>query len=89
MSAERELPVSIEAEQAVLGGLLLSPVTLPKVADWLTEGDFHQADHRLIFRAILALAAADKPFDPVTLGEWLEANDAPGLGGYLIDMGRA
>lgn len=86
MSAERELPVSIEAEQAVLGGLLLAPATLPKVADWLAEGDFYQADHRLIFRAILALASADKPFDPVTLGEWLEANDAPGLGGYLIDL---
>ena len=51
-------PNSIEAEQAVLGGLMLSPDSLDKVADKLTDDDFYRKDHRLIWRAINELASS-------------------------------
>ena len=68
----REPPHSLEAEQAVLGGLMLVPKSLAKVSDWLTEDDFFRKDHRLIYRAITRLAAEGTPFDAVTLGDWFE-----------------
>ena len=49
-------PHSIEAEQAVLGGLLLDPVAWDNVADAITADDFYRPDHRLIFAAIGDLA---------------------------------
>lgn len=85
----RVMPHSIEAEQSVLGGLMLAPDKLAAVADWLTEADFFRADHRVIFRGILALHEAGKPSDAVTLGEWIEASalgDQMGGTGYLIHL---
>src|SRR5690606_24607964 len=66
-------PQSVEAEQAVLGGLMLAPEAYDTVADSLAERDFYRRDHRLIFRAIRELAEKNKPFDAVTLGEWFES----------------
>ena len=54
-------PHSIEAEQAVLGGLMLSGEAWDKVADKLTEEDFYRRDHQLIFRAIGQLAEQGQP----------------------------
>lgn len=65
-------PNATDAEQAVLGGLMLEPSALAKISGWLTEDDFHQRAHRLIFRAIAKLCAAGTPLDAVTLGDWLE-----------------
>ncbi len=65
-------PHSIEAEQSVLGGLMLDNSSWDKVADEVYEGDFYRRDHRLIFRAIKALAEESSPFDVVTLAEWLD-----------------
>jgi len=65
-------PHSIEGEQAVLGGLLLSPLAWDLVADVVTEADFYREDHRLIFRAIHALNDLSKPCDAVTVTEWFE-----------------
>ena len=56
MEAQRTLPQSVEAEQAVVGGLMLAPESLAKVSDWLTADDFLRTDHRMIYRAILELA---------------------------------
>jgi replicative DNA helicase len=84
-------PQSIEAEQAVLGGLMLAPVALAKISDWLTADDFLRADHRLIYAGILALCEADRPCDAVTLGDWFEAQgqlDQVDGGAYLIDLAR-
>ncbi len=53
-----ELPVppwSLEAEQAVLGELMLAPEMLVKIADWITSENFYRRDHQLIYRAILEL----------------------------------
>jgi replicative DNA helicase len=65
-------PHSIEAEQAVLGGLLLEASAWDQVADAVTEGDFYRPDHRLIFESIGALAGNGKPCDVVTVSEHLE-----------------
>ncbi len=67
-------PHSIEGEQAVLGGLLLSPLAWDLVADVVTEVDFYREDHRLIFRAIHELNDRSKPCDAVTVTEWFEAH---------------
>jgi len=82
-------PHSIDAEQAVLGGLMLAPDALDKVADRLSEGDFYRKDHRLIWRAITELANKGMPCDAVTLGDWFEANGlAEMVGGasYLAEL---
>ncbi|MDQ3287613.1 MAG: replicative DNA helicase [Pseudomonadota bacterium] len=82
-------PQSIEAEQAVLGGLMLAPDAYDRVADQLTEPDFYRRDHQLIYRAIRELAEKNKPFDAVTLGEWFESQDLAEQvagGAYLIEL---
>ncbi|TAL73996.1 MAG: replicative DNA helicase [Rhodanobacter sp.] len=89
VEALRVPPHSIDAEQAVLGGLMLAPDALDKVADRLAEDDFYRRDHRLIWRAINELANKGMPCDAVTLGDWFEANGlAEMVGGasYLIEL---
>ena len=82
-------PQSIEAEQAVLGGLMLAPEAFDRVADQLTEGDFYRRDHQLIYRAIRELAEKSKPYDAVTLGEWFESQglaEQVAGGAYLVEL---
>ncbi|HEU4774445.1 MAG TPA: replicative DNA helicase [Lysobacter sp.] len=82
-------PQSIEAEQAVLGGLMLAPDAYDTVGDSLGEHDFYRRDHQLIFRAIRELAEKSKPFDAVTLGEWFESmgeSEQVAGGAYLIEL---
>jgi replicative DNA helicase len=84
-----DVPTRVDAEQAVLGAVMLDNRALARVSDWLTEGDFSRADHRAIYRAILALASAGKPFDQVTLAEGLEGEgDAEEAGGvrYILEL---
>jgi replicative DNA helicase len=68
-------PHSVEAEQAVLGGLMLDNSSWDAVADRLTAEDFYRRDHQLIFEAIAELAARSEPLDAVTLAEQLERRD--------------
>ncbi len=85
-------PHSIEAEQAVLGGLMLSGEAWDKVADKLSEEDFYRREHRLIFRAIAELTEKSMPSDAVTLGEWFEANGTSELVGgvaYVVELANA
>lgn len=56
-------PHSVEAEQAVLGGLLLDPTAWDQVADTIGATDFYRNDHRLVFEAIGKLVAEGKPFE--------------------------
>jgi replicative DNA helicase len=76
-------PHSIQAEQSLLGGLMLDNQTWDSVADKVGEGDFYRREHRLIFAAVRKLAEEEQPFDVVTLAETLEQNggleDAGGL----------
>ncbi|MFZ1344878.1 replicative DNA helicase [Thiothrix eikelboomii] len=84
-------PHSIEAEQSVLGGLMLDNEAWMVIGDKLSETDFYRQDHRLIFRAIAYLASQQKPLDIITLSEWLKENrsldDAGGLA-YLATMAK-
>lgn len=89
MDSVRIPPNAVDAEQAVLGGLMLDPKALPRVAAILAEADFYRRDHQLIYRAILELAERRKPHDAVTLGDWFEANglaEQIGGPGYLIEL---
>ncbi len=65
----RTPPYSLEAEQAVLGGLMLENGAWDQIADTINENDFHLFDHRIIFRAIAELAYHSQPFDVVTLAD--------------------
>jgi len=77
-------PNSIQAEQALLGGLMLDKNAWDRVADRVGEADFYRPDHRLIFAAIRELSERNQPCDAVTLSEYLESRgdlaDAGGLG---------
>ena len=75
-------PHSIEAEQAVIGGLMLENSAWDQVADLVVEEDFYRRDHRLIFHAIVDLSSRNTPFDVITLSERLEAiNELENAGG--------
>ncbi len=84
-------PHSLEAEQSVLGGLMLDSTAWDKVADKLTGRDFYRNDHRMIFDAIAELAEKGRPCDAVTLSEHLEKNarlaDAGGMA-YLAGLAK-
>lgn len=85
----RELPNAPEAEQAVLGGLMLASDALAEVSGWLEPEDFYRRDHQLIFRGVKELHEKGRPFDAVTLVDWF---DGAGLvhevdnGAYLIQL---
>jgi len=88
-SASQPLPHSIEAEQAVLGGLMLKNDAFDSIAEILSDSDFYSKDHQLIFNAMHRLAAEGQPFDPITLSEFLQNNNELGaIGGaeYLVDL---
>jgi replicative DNA helicase len=76
-------PHSIEAEQSVLGGLLLDNAAWDRIADFISEGDFYRYDHRIIFQCIVKLINGSKPADVITVFDALTAinksEDAGGL----------
>ncbi|MGH8648923.1 MAG: DnaB-like helicase N-terminal domain-containing protein, partial [Burkholderiales bacterium] len=89
VEAARVPPQSIEAEQSVLGGLLLDNTAWDRVADLVGEHDFYRADHRLIFQHIGALIEHGKPADTLTVAESLERSGKLGeIGGqaYLAAL---
>jgi replicative DNA helicase len=84
-------PYSLEAEQAVLGGLMIDNGTWDQVSDVVKEADFYRKDHRLIFSAIFSLAEKNEPYDVVTLSEWLDSyNELNNVGGlsYLGSLAK-
>ncbi|SDG73787.1 replicative DNA helicase [Pseudomonas benzenivorans] len=81
-------PHSVEAEQGVLGGLMLDNNTWDLLADQLVAGDFFRHDHKLIFKAIAALAEKTMPFDLVTVSESMEDLAAAGGLAYLAELAK-
>jgi replicative DNA helicase len=85
-------PQSIEAEQSVLGGLLLDNGAWDRAADVVTEADFYRFEHKIIFGAIGALIGASKPADVITVYEHLQmagkAEDSGGLS-YLNALAQS
>ena len=91
VAAIRTPPHSIEAEQSVLGGLLLDNSAWEKVADLLTDGDFYRHDHRIIFRHIAQLVDLARPADVVTVSESLDKHaELANVGGlaYLASLAQ-
>ena len=83
VEALRVPPQSLEAEQSVLGGLLLDNEAWDRVADLVTDQHFYRADHRLIFQHIGALIDGGKPADQLTVAESLErAGKLAEIGGH-------
>lgn len=75
-------PHSVEAEQSVIGGLLLENEALDKVADILSAKDFYRHDHKTIFEHISRLIELNRPADIVTVAESLENKaELSGVGG--------
>jgi len=84
-------PHSVEAEQSVLGGLMLEASALDKIVDLVTDGDFYRHEHRLIYRQIVRLSEQAKPVDVITVAEALEiAGDLDKAGGlpYLGSLAQ-
>ena len=84
-------PHSVEAEQSLLGALLLDNLSIEKVADLVTANDFYRDDHRRVFRAIARLVEGGKPADVVTTSDLLEAGEDKGKTGggvYLASLAQ-
>ena len=84
-------PHSVEAEQAVLGGLMLDNRRFDEVSEIISAADFYRQDHRLIFGAVERLASESEPLDVVTLAEDLDKeglNDQVGGLAYLGQLAK-
>lgn len=80
-------PHSVEAEQSVLGGILLDTTAWDKITDLLGEQSFYRHEHRLIFRHISKLTEQAKPVDVITVAESLESNAELEKAGGLAYLG--
>ncbi len=80
-------PHSVEAEQSVLGGMLLDSTAWDKVADLIGEQDFYRNEHRLIYRHIERLSDQARPVDVITVAEALESNNELEKAGGLAYLG--
>ncbi len=90
--AERIPPQSVEAEQAVLGALLIAPDILPSLAEKLRAEDFYRGSHQILFDIALAIAEKGDPVDLVTLTSRLqEVGKLEESGGleYLLALSRS
>ena len=84
LTPDKNLPYSVEAERAVLGGIMLKNDAWDLIAGVVFEEDFYQAEHKLIFKTIKSLQDIGKPVDVITVQETLEGNgDLP----FLVDLG--
>ncbi len=85
------LPNPTEAEQALLGSILIDSTAWAQIAGVMRQEDFHRADHRLIFAVLSELATRNRPLDVVTVSNQLERRklleDAGGLA-YLSQLAR-
>ncbi|MBP6422831.1 MAG: replicative DNA helicase [Propionivibrio sp.] len=81
-------PHSIEAEQSVLGGLLLDNAAFDKIADLVGESDFYRDEHKRIYRQIRKLLERNKPVDVVTVAESLDLSGEGGETGGLAYLGE-
>ena len=88
MAALKLPPHSLEAEQSLLGGLLLDNTAWDKIADLVSEIDFYRDDHRRVFRHIARLVELGKPADVVTVFESLEKSGEAEQAGGLAYLGE-
>ncbi len=91
LAALKMPPHSVEAEQSVLGGLLLENHAWDRIADVISQNDFYRHDHKLIYRMITKLIEQGKPADVVTVAELLENHgELSNVGGlpYLVALAQ-
>ncbi len=84
-------PHSVEAEQSVLGSMLIAPDSWDKVAEIVLESDFYNRSHQVIYQAILSLLAKNSPVDVITVSEHLEQHDTIADAGgfaYLAELAK-
>ncbi len=84
-------PHSNEAEQSVIGGLMLENHSWDRVVEIVSEIDFYRQEHRLLFRAMAEMAKSDRPFDVLTLAEHLKQHGVLADAGgevYLFELAR-
>lgn len=84
-------PHSLEAEQSVIGGLLLDNERWDTVSEHVMTQDFYSRPHRLIFDGVKSILEAGKPLDLITLSEYLEQREQlEDVGGfaYLADLAK-
>ncbi len=84
-------PHSVEAEQSVLGGMMIVNDSWDNIADTVAESDFYRAAHRQIYAQMGRLVEADEPIDVITLAEALNnAGELEAVGGlpYLTELAR-
>lgn len=81
-------PQSVEAEQCVLGGLLVDNDAWSRMGDVLTEQDFYRDDHRRIYRHIIRLMEKSQPADVITVSESIEATNETDQTGGLAYLGE-
>lgn len=84
-------PHSIDAEQAVLGGLMLDNAAWDQIVDRINERHFYRRDHQLIFRAMAKLMEESQPLDVITVSEALQKiEDQSDIGGlaYLGELAK-
>ncbi|GMB09780.1 primary replicative DNA helicase [Thermolongibacillus altinsuensis] len=89
---DRIPPQNIEAEQAVLGAILLEPSALTTASEILVPEDFYRSSHQKIFRTMLQLSDRGEPVDLVTVtSELADANSLEEVGGvsYLTELANA
>ena len=85
-------PHSVEAEQSLLGALLLDNQAFDKIADLVSGADFYRDDHRRIWRHIAKLIEASRPADMVTVAESIEGSedkDKTGGPAYLAQLAQS
>jgi replicative DNA helicase len=82
-------PHSLEAEESVLGSMLLSQDAIVEVSEILKPEDFYKESHSLIYETALALFAAGEPVDPITVSESLRAQgklERAGDRTYIVNL---
>lgn len=81
-------PQSIEAEQALLGGLLLRSDAWHNIGDKVSAADFYRNDHRTLYEAITKLVADNLPCDAITIGDWIKQHEKQHIVnvGYVLEL---
>ena len=81
-SIVKQMPMSVEAEQALLGSLIINPESFDKVAGFITVNDFYLEEHKHIYSALMKMYNQSKVIDAVTLVNALvEEGDRDEAGG--------
>ncbi|VFP87472.1 replicative DNA helicase [Candidatus Erwinia haradaeae] len=84
-------PRSIEAEQSVLGGLMLDNERWENISERVVMQDFFSRSHRIIFKEMQLLLDQGKPIDLITLSEWMEVQGKLSIAGgfaYLAELSK-